>query len=158
MDVKYFGNGTIAIVLGEGDPRQVDDGRGNVQEVATTRIVNVDPSWVEDVDSDQLLDERPELHPHTGRPLSETEDVESGAKIDPRGGPNASELEAEIARLRAENADYRAAQDRSGSTQTAADQQPENAGTPVVGSPATTEPPADATSTTTEGGASAPAA
>jgi hypothetical protein len=136
MDVRYFGNGTTALVIGEGATRTVDDGRGNVSEVPTQRVIVLDDSQIEDVEADQLLSERPELHPDTGRPLSETEAVDSGAKIDPRGGPNAAQLEAEIARLRAENESYRSTQDRGGSTQPVADQQPATADQVVTGSEA----------------------
>lgn len=140
MDVKYFGNGGTAIVIGEGQTRQVDDGRGNVTEVDTVRVVVLDPSWIEEVEADQLVDERPELHPDTGRPLSETEDPATQVG---RGGPSYSELEAEVARLRAANPDYNPTQDRSGSTQTAADQQP-GSGAPATVTSITEAPAAPA--------------
>lgn len=72
VEVKYLGDATPVLVLGEGAPHPTsNDGGRTTTEVPTVRIARV---TTEDVDGAQLLDAPPELHPDTGRPLSETAD------------------------------------------------------------------------------------
>lgn len=87
MGVQYLGDGTAVVPLGPGED--------NAEGGGTTRVFRIPAEQVEQVDDSALLDAPPELHPDTGRPLSETAGPPAPAKT-------TAEIEAEIAALQAQ--------------------------------------------------------
>lgn len=79
-EVKYLGDGTAVLVLGDGPARSTSlDGGRTLTEVAQAVGFRLDP--VEHFEHEALLDERPEIDPTTGLPVPPAIDPATGQPV-----------------------------------------------------------------------------
>lgn len=113
-DIKFLGDGSAVLVVGEAPPRSTSvDGGRTVTDVPQSFVARL---AIEEVENDALLDERPEFDPGTATWIQKGQEPQTAPAGTPSGATdapavpargeaqNADELQAEIDRLTAEKA------------------------------------------------------